>query len=31
VQGREVQRRVEVATGVRLVPELRMVGFEEPS
>ena len=28
---REVQRRVEVATGVRLVPELRMVGFEEPS
>jgi UDP-N-acetylmuramate dehydrogenase len=27
----EVQRRVEEATGVRLVPELRMVGFEDPS
>jgi UDP-N-acetylmuramate dehydrogenase len=26
----EVQRRVLDATGVRLVPELRMVGFEDP-
>jgi UDP-N-acetylmuramate dehydrogenase len=26
---REVQRRVEDATAVRLVPELRMVGFRE--
>jgi UDP-N-acetylmuramate dehydrogenase len=28
---REVQRRVEERMGVRLQPELRLVGFEEPS
>ncbi len=27
----EVQRRVEAATGVHLVPELRLVGFGDPS
>lgn len=27
---REVQRRVESATGIRLEPELRLVGFDEP-